>query len=319
MTDTVLLATNVQPAFRAALADRYETLGPLTQPFEPAASALSAAEAARVRAIVTMGSLVIPQASLDRFPALGLLACVGSGYEGMPVAAARQRGIEVTHSPGANAASVADLAMGLMISSVRNLDGARSFLQAGHFQGTAGRRLPPVRGLTGRRLGIYGLGAIGHKIALRAAPFEMEIAYHNRRARTDVPYPWLPSLHALAQWSDVLMVAARADASNHHAIDHDVLAALGAGGVVVNISRGSIIDEAALVAALQAGLVAGAGLDVFEHEPRVTPALFELPQVALSPHIGGNTHEAQDAMRLMVLDNLAAFFAGRAPLTPVPD
>ena len=318
MTDTVLLATNVQPAFRAALAERYETLGPLTPPFEPAASALPPGDAARVRAIVTMGSLVIPEASLDRFPALGLLACVGSGYEGMPVAAARRRGIEVTHSPGANAASVADLAMGLMISSVRNLDGARAFLQAGHFQGTAGRRLGPVRGLTGRRLGIYGLGAIGHKIALRAAPFDMEIAYHNRRRRTDVDYPWHPSLHSLAQWADVLMVAARADATNHHAISHEVLTALGAGGVVVNISRGSVIDEAALVAALQSGLIGGAGLDVFEHEPRVTPALFELPQVALTPHIGGNTHEAQEAMRTMVLDNLAAYFAGRAPLTPVP-
>ena len=318
MTNTVLLATNVQPAFRAALADRYEVLGPLSPPFEPAASALSAADASRVRAIVTMGSLVIPEPSLDRFPALGLLACVGSGYEGMPVAAARRRGIEVTHSPGANAASVADLAMGLMISSVRNLDGARAFLQAGHFQGTAGRRFSPVRGLTGRRLGIYGLGAIGHKIALRAAPFEVEIAYHNRRQRTDVDYPWHSSLMSLAHWADVLMVAARADASNHHAINAEVLTALGAGGVVVNISRGSMIDEAALVAALRSGVVGGAGLDVFEHEPRVTPALFELPGVALSPHIGGNTHEAQDAMRTMVLDNLAAFFAGRSPPTPVP-
>lgn len=193
MTDTVLLATNVQPAFRAALADRYETLGPLTQPFEPAASALSAPDAARVRAIVTMGSLVIPEASLDRFPALGLLACVGSGYEGMPWwAAARRRGIEVTHSPGANAASVADLAMGLMMAAYA-ISTAHAVSCKPGISRDRGAASPPVRGLTGRRLGIYGLGAMGRKIALRAAPFEMEIAYHNRRARIDVPYPGCPA------------------------------------------------------------------------------------------------------------------------------
>jgi len=318
MTDTLLLATRLPRSFHNSLTERYEVLGPLTPPFLDAAKTLSVAEAGRIRALVTIGSVGVPDTALELFPKLGLIACLGSGYEGVPVAAARKRGITVTHSPGANASSVADLALGLLISAVRDFDSARAYLRAGKFEGNAGVRLPSVRGLTGRKLGIYGLGAIGLKIARRAAACEMEIAYHNRKAREDVAYPWHPTLAALAEWADVLMVAVRADASNRHAVNRQILAALGPDGIVVNISRGPVVDEEALVTALQEGLIRGAGLDVYEHEPRVTPALFDLAHLALTPHIGGNTHEAQDAMHAIVLANLAAFFAGQPVPTPVP-
>ncbi len=318
MPDTILLATRVSRAFERALAEHAGLLGPLETPFASSLENLTETQAESVRAILSMGSVAIPAAALSRFPHLGLIACLGSGYEGAPVAEARARGIEVTHSPEVNASSVADMAMALLLSAVRNLDIARAHLQAGKFEGNAGVRLPSVKGLTGRRVGIYGMGAIGHKIARRAEAFEMEIAYHNRKPRSDVTYPWHATLADLAAWADVLMVAVRADASNRHTVNREILNALGPDGFVVNISRGPVIDEAALVAALQEGAIRGAGLDVFEHEPKVTPALFDLPHVALSPHIGGNTDEAQEAMRQRVLDNMGAFFAGRPVPNPVP-
>ncbi len=318
MPDTILLAARVSRAFERALAEHAELLGPLDAPFASSLENLTESQAGSVRAILSMGSVAIPTAALSRFPHLGLIACLGSGYEGAPVAEARARGIEVTHSPEVNASSVADMAMALLLSAVRNLDVARAHLQAGKFEGNAGVRLPSVKGLTGRRVGIYGMGAIGHKIARRAEAFEMEIAYHNRKPRSDVTYPWHATLADLAAWADVLMVAVRADASNRHTVNREILNALGPDGFVVNISRGPVIDEAALVAALQEGAIRGAGLDVFEHEPKVTPALFDLPHVALSPHIGGNTDEAQEAMRQRVLDNMGAFFAGRPVPNPVP-
>jgi lactate dehydrogenase-like 2-hydroxyacid dehydrogenase len=250
-------------------------------------------------------------------PALGVVVCLGSGYEGVDLAAARERNIVVAHSPGANSSSVADLAMGLLIASVRKFFIGHAYLQSGEWE-RRGRRKLNARGLTGRRLGVYGLGAIGEKIARRAVAFEMEVGYFNRRRRTDVEYAYFPSLLELATWADVLMISVRADAANRHSVDAAVLEALGPDGHVVNISRGSVIDEAALIAALQDGTIAGAGLDVFEREPVVPEALRALDNVALMPHIGGDTREAQEAMAGMVLANLDAFFAGRPVPTPVP-
>ncbi len=204
-----------------------------------------------------------------------------------------------------------------MIASVRRMFEANAFLHRGEWKGNASRQMSPVRGLTGRRVGIYGLGAIGERIAQRAAAFEMDVAYHNRRPRADVPYPHHATLLALATWADVLIVAVRADDINRHAVNADVLAALGPTGHVVNIARGAVIDEAALIAALANGGIEGAGLDVFEHEPDVPAALLALPNVALTPHIGGASIEAQAAMQALVLANLDAFFAGHPVLTPV--
>jgi glyoxylate reductase len=315
----VLLGARVPDEFLARLASRYAVLGPLPPPFSESVAVLSVADAQRVRVLITMGSVSTTGAALAHLPALGLVSCIGSGYEGVDLAAARERSIIVTHSPGTNAAAVADLAMGLVIASVRQMFAANAFLRRGDWTGNYAKRMPLVRGLTGRKVGIYGLGAVGEQIARRAAAFEMEIAYHNRHRRPDVSYPYFSTLRDLAHWADVLVIAVRAGPGNRHAVDTGVLAALGPGGHVVNIARGSVVDEAALIRALREGVIAGAGLDVFEREPSVPDELVALENVALTPHIGGGTLEAQAALQDLVLANIEAFFAGDPVLTPVPE
>jgi lactate dehydrogenase-like 2-hydroxyacid dehydrogenase len=315
----VLLGARVPEAFARRLAERYDLLGPLPAPFPASVAAMTDADRERVRVVITMGTVDTSRAALAQLPLLGLVSCVGSGYEGVDLAAAGERGIVVTHSPGRNASTVADLAMGLVIASVRQMFAANAFLRRGDWAGNFAKRVPLVRGLTGRRVGIFGLGEIGAKIAVRAATFETEIAYHNRKPRSDVSYPYYPTLLGLAEWADVLVVSVRAGATTRHAVDAAVLSALGSSGHVVNIARGSVIDETALIAALRDGVIAGAGLDVFEHEPAVPEELMALPNVALTPHIGGGALEAQAAMQDLVVENLAAFFDGRPVPTPVPE
>ena len=264
-----MLGARVPSEFVDQLAIRYAVIGPLPPPFSETVAALPAADAQRVRALITLGSVSTTGASLAYLPALGLISCVGSGYEGVDLAATRARGIVVTHSPGTNSAAVADLAMGLLIASVRRMFAANAFLRRGDWTGNYAQRMPFVRGLTGRKVGIYGLGAIGEQIARRAVAFEMEVAYHNRKRRADVSYPYYATLHDLAHWADVLVIAVRAGPGNRHAVDAGILAALGPEGHVINIARGAVIDEAALIRALREGVIAGAGLDVFEREPSV--------------------------------------------------
>jgi len=314
----VLLGARVPDAFVRELSEHYELLGPLPAPFPESVAALAPADAGRVRALVTMGTVDTSRDALARLPALGLVCCIGSGYEGVDLTAASERGLAVTHSPGANASAVADLAMGLLIASVRQMPQANAFLQRGAWKGNFARSMSMVHGLEGRKVGIYGLGAIGEKIARRAVAFEMEVGYHNRSPRGEVDYPYHPTLHDLAAWADVLVVAVRAGAENRHAVDAGVLAALGPQGHVVNIARGAVIDEVALIDALREGVIAGAGLDVFEREPEVPDELLSLTNVALTPHIAGGTVQAQAAMQRMVVANLDAYFAGRPILTPVP-
>jgi hydroxypyruvate reductase len=315
----VLLGARVPEAFMRQLASRFALLGPLASPFPENVARLPRPDAERVRALITMGTVRTTRAAIAALPSLRLISCIGSGYEGVDLEAARERAIAVTHSPGANASAVADLALGLLIASVRQMFEGNAFLRRGDWKGNAAKRMALVDGLTGRRVGIYGLGAIGEKFARRAAACEMEVAYHNRRKRSDVPYAYHASLLDLAAWADALVVTVRADSENRHAVNAEVLAALGSKGHVVNIARGSVIDEAALIAALRTGVIAGAGLDVFEHEPAVPEELLGLANVALTPHIAGGTLEAQAAMQQMVLANLDAYFAGRPVLTPVPE
>jgi glyoxylate reductase len=280
---------------------------------------ISAGDAAGIRALLTMGTVGASAALIDALPSLGLICCYGSDYEKVDLAAARRRGIVVTHSPGANASSVADLAIALLLASIRRVVGSHAFVRDGKWGHLKEGRPGEVHGLTGRRIGIVGLGDIGLRIARRIAAFETEVRYHNRRPRTDVPFAHEPSLLALALWADALVVAARADASNRGLIDARVLEALGERGHVVNISRGSIVDEPALIAALEKGTIAGAGLDVFAEEPHVPEALRALPNVVLSPHMAGRTHESAAAMQAMVMANLDAFLEGRPVLNPVPE
>ncbi len=314
---TVLIGAKLPERLITLLNERYEVFGPLGRPFTQQVNTLPRDIAERVRALVTMGTVDTTREALAALPAVGIVCCLGSGYEGVDFDAARERGIAVTHSPRANSSTVADLALGLLIASVRNMFAANAYLRSGDWENKGRMRMTP-RGLTGRRMGVYGLGAIGEKIALRASACEMEVGYHNRNRRDDVPYPYFGSLRDLTQWADVLMIAVRAGPGNRHAVDAGILAALGADGHVINISRGSVIDEAALIHALEQRTIAGAGLDVYEKEPVVPEVLRKMTNVALTPHIGGDAYEAYYAMSDMVITNLEAFFSGRPVLNPVP-
>ncbi|MBB3103203.1 2-hydroxyacid dehydrogenase [Azomonas macrocytogenes] len=318
MKPTIFLASRISTAFREQLASCATLVEAGVPGFADALDALCESQRNAIGIIVAFGSVRMPNTALDRLPRLGLICCLGSGYDGIDLAYAKQRGLWVTNSPSANAQSVADLALGLLISSVRNLPHARQYLEAGRWQGNAGERMQPVRGLTGRKVGICGLGAIGLHVARRAAAFDMEVGYHSRHARKDVAYRYHTSILALADWADVLVVALRADASTFHAIDAKVLQALGPEGYLINVSRGSTVDEVALIEALTTGRIAGAGLDVYEHEPQIPAELFQLAHVTLTPHIGGSTLEAAHAQEAGVLANIEAHLAGQAPLTPVP-
>lgn len=284
---------------------------------KPPHEAFSAEELAGIRALVTAGGTPLGADVMDRLPQLGAIICYGTGYDGVDLIAAAERGIAVGHSPGANASAVADIAMTLMLAATRRLLVADGYVRSGDWASSKpSPMMRPQAGLLGRRVGVFGMGEIGRKIAARAAAFEAEIGYFSR-SRHDVPYRYFPTLEALADWCSVLMIAVRAGAETHHVVGADILKRLGEDGYVVNIARGSVIDEAALVAALADKIIAGAGLDVYEKEPHAPGALTALPNVVLTPHIGGHTPEAHIAMQDCVLANLTAFFAGQPLPYPV--
>ena len=314
MKPPVLVAARFLPRLLGRLGELYALHG-LERP-EPGAIPPEARDA---RALITIGGLRTDAALMDALPKLGLIACYGTGYEGVDRAAAKARGIVVTHAGEANATAVAEFAFGLVIASARGMVRGDRYVRAGRWRGDIIERTAITPELAGQRLGIYGLGSIGTRIATRAAAFEMEIGYHNRKPRQDVPYAYHATLLGLADWADVLMVAVRADASNYHAINKQVLAALGPRGHLVNISRGIAVDEAALCDALEAGTIAGAALDVFEHEPDIPKRLEGLDNVILTPHMAAISANAQRAQRDLMFANLEAFFAGRPVLTPVPE
>ncbi len=259
------------------------------------------------------------RALMDALPQLGLIACYGTGFEGVDRAAARARGIVVTHARDTNSVAVAEFAMGLVLASARSIVQGDRDVRGGRWRNDLMERLTVTPELAGRRLGIYGLGSIGSRIAQRAAAFDMQIGYHNRSQRSDVSYLYHPTLIGLAAWADVLVVSVRAGADNRHAINREVLAALGPGGHLINVSRGIVVDETALCDALETGAIAGAGLDVYEREPNIPERLTRLHNVVLTPHIAAVSLSAQSAQCDLLLANLEAFFAGRTVLTPVPE
>jgi hydroxypyruvate reductase len=313
---SILLAASVPSALLDKIDPSIAVMGPSGQ---PVGANLSSKEAAAVRVLVTMGSLKADIAVMDRLPNLGLICSYGSGYEGVDIKEAVKRGIIVTYSPAANSSAVADLAMALLLAANRRIVMADKLVRDGLWHGNAVARMPDVRGLTGRKIGIFGFGAIGAKIAARAAAFETEVAYHTRSRKTGVPYAFHETLQALADWADILMVAVRADASTRHLVNSNVMRALGPEGILVNISRGTVIDEQAMIALLQSGELGNAGLDVYEHEPLVPDSLKALPHVVLAPHIGGSTFEAHEARQSLVAVNIEAFFAGKPVVTPIPE
>lgn len=288
---------------------------------QPQSAALEAALAARftlhrgtapatTRAVVGGGSLRWGAADCDRLPALEIVAIHGVGHDGVDLNAARARGVRVTITPEVLTDDVADLALALWLAAERAVVANDRAVRDG------GWSVPLARRATGRRVGIFGLGQIGRAIATRAAPFAGWIGYCARSAK-DVPYQRLPDIAALAAACDVLILAAPGGAATERAVDAAVLDALGAGGVLVNVARGSLVDEAALVSALERGVIAGAGLDVFADEPRVPAALRALPQVVLAPHQGSATREARAAMEALVLANLDAWLAGKPPVSAI--
>lgn len=311
MKPTILVPNGFTKRLLGRLGDHYTVLGPL-RPEGPDKQEREA------RVLITLGSLTTDAALMDSLPNLGLIACYGTGFEGVDLAAARARNITVSHAGDTNSTAVAEFTMGLVIATARDLVRGDRYARANRWRGDILERLAIVPGLAGQRLGIYGLGSIGTKLAQRAAAFEMEIAYHNRKPRPDVPYAYHPTLLGLAAWADILVVAVRADKSNTHAINREVLAALGPKGHLVNISRGIAVDTEALCEALEAGTISGAALDVYEDEPNIPDRLKGLDNVVITPHMAAICANAQRAQRDIMFANLQAFFAGRPVLTPVP-
>jgi hydroxypyruvate reductase len=308
MPDKVLVYSRFPKAMMQRIGQRFELMDAAGK---PPIEVFTAEQLSGIRAIISAGSTPLGGDMMDKMPSLGAIICYGTGYDGIDLAAAAQRGISVGHSPAANAAAVADLAVTLMLAVTRRLLPADNYVRSGNWSsGKPSPLMRPQPGNPGRRVGLYGMGEIGRKIASRVAAFETEVAYFSRR-KHDVPYRYLPSLEALAEWCSVLMIAVRAGADTHHAIDANILRKLGSEGYVVNISRGSVIDQTALLAALTDGAIAGAGLDVYEKEPHAPDRLTEFPNVVLTPHVGGHTLESHEAMQNCVLANLEAFFAGK--------
>lgn len=271
-----------------------------------------------VQVVLTNGRGGISAAEMELLPKLEIICAVSAGYEAVDLAAARKRGIAVTHSPGTNAPAVADQAMMLLLAAVRQLRAADRHVHAGGWQD---QWKADTTIIFGKRLGIIGLGNIGGAIAHRAAGgFDMEVGYHNRKAVAGAPYRYFDSVVALAEWADFVVAATPGGAGTKHLINAEVLAALGPKGYVVNVGRGTVIDTAALIDSLKTKRIAGAGLDVLEGEPSLPPMLPELLQfdnVVITPHSGGRAPESQIAATKLLLANLDAHFAGKPLITPV--
>ena len=269
-----------------------------------------------VRGLAGSGDSKVPAALIAQLPALEVISIMGVGYDGVDVAAAKARGIMVTHTPNVLNDDVADLALGLMLSASRQLPAADRYVRSGQWLQGA---MPLARKMSGARVGIVGMGRIGQAIAQRALAFNMSVAYTARSAKPHLPYSFHPNAEALAAAVDFLVLIAPGGAGTLKMIDAKVLKALGPKGFLINVARGSVVDEQALIQALEDGTIAGAGLDVFEDEPRVPQRLLDLHKVVLTPHIGSATSATRQAMADLAFNNLAAHFAGQPVLTPVPE
>ena len=308
----ILAVSKLMPLFAQQL-DAAFSLHDRLHETDPAAFA---ALAPQIRAIAASGESKVSAALINSLPALQVISVMGVGYDGVDVAAAKTRGVVVTHTPDVLNDDVADLAIGLMLSAARQLPQADRFVRDGQWLKGA---MPLARKMSGARLGLVGIGRIGQAIAQRALAFNMSVAYTARSPRTSLPWRYFADATALAAESDFLVIITPGGAATRHMIDAGVLAGLGAKGILVNVARGSVVDEVALIDALERGVIAGAGLDVFADEPRVPDRLRALPQVVLTPHVGSATAATRQAMADLAFDNLRLHFAGQALRTPVPE
>jgi lactate dehydrogenase-like 2-hydroxyacid dehydrogenase len=269
-----------------------------------------------IRGVAASGDSKVSAELIAQLPQLEVISVMGVGYDGVAVAAAKARGVMVTHTPNVLNDDVADLAIGLMLSAARQLPAADRYVRDGSWLKAP---MPLARKMSGARLGIVGMGRIGQAIALRAQAFGMSVAYTARSAKPELPFAFHAHAAALAAAVDFLVLITPGGAGTKHLINAEVLQALGPKGILVNVARGSVVDEAALIDALERGVIGGAGLDVFEDEPRVPERLRALPQVVLTPHIGSATGQTRQAMADLAFANLREHFAGRPVPTPVPE
>lgn len=301
---TVLNTGRLPPTLVQRLQARYHCLDLATATDR---AAFLAEHGSRVQAVVTSAPFGLDAPTLAALPALKVISSFGVGLDKLPLAAAAARGIAVGYTPDVLNDCVADLGFGLLLDVMRRITSADRFLRAGNW--AAGQAAPLSRKVSGAKLGIVGFGRIGQTIARRASGFDMAVRYHTRRPVADTTVPHEPSLLALAQWCDALMVIVSGGPATRHLINAEVLDALGPQGFLVNVARGSVVDERALVLALQQGRIAGAGLDVFEAEPQVPHELLAMDQVVLQPHVASATQETRAAMAQRVWDNLDTFLA----------
>lgn len=272
------------------------------------------AVAPRVRGLANGGHHVIDAALLDRLPALEIISCFGVGYDHVDAAYAGAKGVIVTNTPDVLTDEVADAAVGLLITTLRQFPQADRFVREGKWAQGA---FPLTSSLRERTIGMVGLGRIGLAIARRLDAFDVKVVYHSRNPKNDLPYPYYSSLTKMASDTDVLIVMTPGGAGTQHMINAQVLEALGPQGVLINIARGSVVDEKALIEALKNRTILTAGLDVFEDEPNVPQDLIDMDHVVLLPHVGSGSVHTRNAMGQLVVDNLTSWFAGGGPLTPV--
>lgn len=306
----VLQVGSIAPWFDARLAEIADVVPAWTE----AGRARLAAEGAAIRLAVGSALHRFDAELMDRMPGLLAIANFGVGYDATDVVAAKARGIALSNTPGVLDDCVADLGFALVLDVMRRTATADRFVRAGRW---GPEKFPLATRVSGKRLGILGLGRIGKVLARRASGFDMEIGYHNRRADPSVPFLFHDRLVDLAAWADVLVVLCPGGEATKGIVNAEVLAALGPKGFLVNVARGSVVDEAALVAALEGGVIAGAGLDVYADEPHVPPALFGRDDVVLTPHVASATEETRRAMGELTLANVASFLETGRLKTPV--
>ncbi|NYT63605.1 2-hydroxyacid dehydrogenase [Alcaligenaceae bacterium] len=279
-------------------------------------TAVIAANSDKITVLTTSAMTTTRAELIDALPKLQAICSFGVGYDGIDVKHAQQKGIQVSNTPDVLNDCVADQAMGLLLATARRLGHADRYVRAN--QWGSGSSFPVGVKVSHKKMGIVGLGRIGMAIAQRAAGFNMDIRYHNRNPRNDVPYIYAASLSDLAAWADFLVVATVGGASTRHLVDQKAIKALGPKGILINIARGSVIDENAMVQALVSGELGGAGLDVYESEPTVPDALKSLDNVVIVPHIASATAETRQAMADLVLENALAFARTGKLVTPIP-
>ena len=310
----VLLTGPVMPLIREGLEAKFTT-HKLHEQSDPAAFIRE--RSARIRAVVGgHGGKRIDGPFMSMFPNLGIVGNFGVGYDGVDAKWAGENGIVVTNTPDVLTDEVADLALGLLISTVRRLPQADLYVRQGKWLKGA---FPLTDSLREKRMGILGLGRIGKAIAKRAEAFGIAISYFGRTKQDDVPYRYFSSLEEMARDVDILMIIAPGGPATKSIVSRSVMEALGPKGILINVARGTLVDEAAMVDLLASGKLGSAGLDVFEDEPKVPEALFTMENVVLLPHVGSASHYTRGKMGQLVVDNIASFAAGRGPLTPVAE